>query len=134
MKKIINRLSLFWLLQIGGWSGYALLSLATILPFSNYPVDVYYVVTFVCGFASSLLLHGVCRRQWRSGLRFPGSFVVLLSFCVGLAYLITTAGMIAMQSPHSWHRLLSLITNFPGLGYHLVILVSWCSLYFGIKY
>jgi len=143
MKRILERISLFWLLQLGGWGGYAivlvtpdLVSLTTSL---TRRYMVFQTVGFLCNFtASSFVLRPVCRRQWLAGLRFPRSFLIVFACCAVLAYMTTTVALIAMTA--SAHlltpslRFSGLLGNLPGAVYAGLVLVSWCGIYFGIKY
>jgi len=135
---ILERVPLFWLLQLGSWSGYGIVYFAANVPFQTRDNLVMQEVMFACNFAASFVLHSVCRRQWRSGLRFPGSFLVVLAWCAGFSYLAATIGLIARQLyTHwltSWSRLAQLLENFPAMFTPGFILLSWCALYFGIKY
>src|SRR5262245_20026771 len=136
MKRILERISLFWLLQLGGWGGYAivlvtpdLVSLTTSL---TRRYMVFQTVGFLCNFtASSFVLRPVCRRQWLAGLRFPRSFLIVFACCAVLAYMTTTVALIAMTA--SAHlltpslRFSELLGNLPGAVYAGLVLVSWCG-------
>src|SRR5207248_2012366 len=133
-----KRISAFWLLQLGGWGGYAIVLFSTNYPFQTRDVMVFLGITFVGELAASFFLRFACRRQWRLGLRFPRSLIVILAWCTVGAYLIATASLIGYQSSRdwltSWSRLLMLSGDLPSTVRIEGVLISWCALYFGIKY
>src|ERR1041385_422179 len=138
IKALFKRIPLFWLLQLGGWAGWGVVYFATDFPFQTPDIRFAHAVNFVGTFVASFVMHSVCRRQWRAGLRFPKSLLVVLAWCSGLTYLIgTTVGIAAQVYIHwlnSWRRLSLLLLNFPGMFLPAFILLFWCGLYFGIKY
>ena len=138
MKRLFNRIPLFWLLQLGGWTGYGIVFLSAHFPFQT-PENMFMEeVGFFSTFAASFVMLPVCRREWRAGLRFPRTLFVVLAWCSGLAYLIATTFLVARQLyVHwltSWSLLPDLMLNFPGMFQPEFTLLSWCGLYFGIKY
>ena len=133
MKKFLKRIPLFWLLQLGGWSGYAALLIGSLLPTQNI-VLVYHGVALLAEFGSSFILHRVCRRTWRAGLRFPRSILVVLLWCAGLGYVSTTLGDIALHTAVRSFEGTFVLLDLPGTVFTGGILTSWCALYFGIRY
>src|SRR5262245_58714717 len=80
-------ISQFWMFQAAGWGAYAIVLLVSNLPFlGSRGVLAYRGASLVACFAASFVLHAVCRRQWRMGLRFPRSFLIVFAWCAGLAY------------------------------------------------
>src|SRR5690349_13175493 len=113
MKKFLKRIPLFWLLQLGGWGIYATVLIGSLLP-TQIIVLVYHGVALVCEFCSSFILHRVCRRTWRSGLRFPRSILVVLMWCAGLGYVSTTIGDVALHTVIPAFRGTFVLLDFPG--------------------
>src|SRR5262245_54136193 len=83
LKTILKRVPPFWLLQLGGWGAYGIVYFAANLPFQTRDMLFMQGVMFASNLAASFVLHSVCHRHWRAGLRFPRSFLVVLSWCVG---------------------------------------------------
>src|SRR5262249_5751048 len=135
MNAILERIPLFWLLQLGGWTSYLIVIVMAILPSQAADLRVFFIVAFVCDFGASFVLRSVCRRQWRAGLRFPRSLLVVFGWCAAFAYVTATIGLMATEGSArlltSWERLPQL-TAYAGRGGF--VLLSWCALYFGIKY
>src|SRR5262249_27045709 len=143
MKRILERISLFWLLQLGGWGAYAIVLITPDFASLTTPLTrrymVFQTVGVLCNFsATSFVLRPICRHQWRAGLRFPKSFSIVFACCAAFAYVTATVALIAMMA--SAHlltppiRFSELLGNLPGAFYAGLVLVSWCGIYFGIKY
>ena len=135
VKAILKRIPLFWLLQLSGWTGYLIVVVMAILPSQASDLRVFFIVAFVCDFGASFVLRSVCRRQWQAGLRFPRSLLVVFAWCAAFAYVTATVGLVATESST---RLLTSWAHLPQLTAYAVrggfVLLSWCALYFGIKY
>jgi two-component system sensor histidine kinase AlgZ len=147
IQSIFKGTSLFWVCQLAGWSLYALVLFVSNLPFlSVRSVITYRGASLITCFAASFVLRAVCRRQWRQGLRFPRSFLIVFAWCAGLAFASALLSFAAEQSfrnptdrvfiiEHAdWTPLLTLLINVPGTIGAGLILVAWSALYFGIKY
>lgn len=135
VKGFINRIPLFWLLQIAGWGGYAAALLLTSLPYLRlHDYLVYRSVGTAACFASSFLLLPLCRNLWRTQRSLTLAAAVILGSCWVLGFLSSALGLIAENHlktpppPFSWSSALS-----ASLGAGFVLLV-WATLYFGIKY
>ena len=126
----------FWPFQSVGWLAYGAILLLSTLPFSDEKMATvaYRSALFVCCFFASFALHIVCRRQWRRGFKLPGSLLLVLAWCSALALACAAVGMIAEYAfgvglpPFSVQMSLTSATT---AGFTLL---SWCALYFGIKY
>lgn len=130
-------LSLFWKLQLIGWTGYAIDRwIQTPNIFFREPFS-YIVVAFLL----SLGLRAVYRRVWR---RAPSVWkigaVAVLCSCVAaylwllLSSLLFWSGGLWQWPKESWSRVL-LDTLVYTLEHHKPFLfLSWSALYFGIKY
>src|SRR5215472_6203483 len=99
IQSIFKGTSLFWVCQLAGWSLYALVLFVSNLPFlSVRSVITYRGASLITGFAASFVLRAVCRRQWRQGLRFPRSFLIVFTWCAGLAFASALMSFAAEQS------------------------------------
>ena len=134
-----QRTGLFWTLQIGGWGLYGLAMFLALLPFMQWRAAIAYrgVFTGLC-FLSSLVLHVICRRLWRTQCRFPIVAALVLSFCSLAGYFTSMAAIVAEMK----------FSTMPDMGPHpslwlgsiggginaAMVLVAWAALYFGFKH
>ena len=135
VERIGRRIPSFWLFQSSGWLAYGIVLLLSTIPFNGEASMLAYRFTlFVSCFFASFVLRIVCRREWRRGFKLPGSMLIVLAWCSGLAVTCAVLGVIAEdvfgEGLHSFTTLLSL-TSATSAGF---VLLSWCALYFGIKY
>src|ERR1043166_6834725 len=133
-----KRIPPFWLLQLGGWTSYAIFFFPAHFRSGRPNMRFQQKGNFFSTFAPRFVMHSVCRRQWRAGLRFPKTVLVVVGWCAGLSYLIATAFVIAREiytrALIPWNRLPYLLENLPGVGHPGFTLLFWCAVYFGIKY
>jgi hypothetical protein len=127
----------FWALQLGGWTAYAL---ALMVPWlGRYPISVMWsnkLVIAATGLATSSLLRLVYRRVAREG--------------AGLAMLCVTAVAASVAGAFAWNAVASAILGrslqndsvllgalgrtfprFDGVLYHALVLLTWSLLYLG---
>jgi two-component system LytT family sensor kinase len=135
LRSIAKRLSLFWLLQAGGWTAYGLALFLATLPFLELrDVVVYRSVFTISCFAASFVLHMVCRKLWRGAVPWPRTLLTVLGCSYGLGYLCGAAALAAENrfgaEPHPliWSATMS---NAINAGF---VLLTWSALYFGVKY
>ena len=116
---LLKRIPPFWLLQLGGWSSYAIFYFPAYFRSERPDMRFTQSISFFSTFAASFVMHSVCRRQWRAGLHFPKTVLVVVGWCAGLSYLIATAFVIAREiytrALIPWNRLPYLLENLPGV-------------------
>ena len=136
MRHVPHRLFNFWTLQAGGWGAYGLAVFLATLPFlSLRDLVVYRTVFTICCFGASFILHSVCRSLWRLRTPLPRAFLIVL-LCSYLLGYVCGATALALESrfgmvpprPFSW------LASLSGAVSNGFVLLSWCALYFGIKY
>ena len=129
-----HRGRLFWILNIGGWTGYTVAAwlgaLAHEKPESYFAVIV---ATAISGFLATLPLRALFHWLW------PKSMAKLASIMI-LACYVTAFGWRWLQNllyydwvKNDWHpeHLMDYVSGVMGSFY---ILLCWSGLYFGIKY
>ena len=136
MRYLAKRLSLYWLLQAGGWGAYALGMFLATLPFLRIRDLVVYrsVFTLSC-FAASFALHVVCRKLWRRDAPSLRALLTVLAWSYGLGYFCATTALavedrFGFVPPHPflWKATFSGAINAGS------VLLAWSALYFGVKY
>jgi two-component system LytT family sensor kinase len=129
-----DRGRLFWILNIGGWTGYTVTAWLGALAHEK-PESYLAVITAtaVAGFAATLVMRLIYRRLWS---RSPGALlIVMIIVCYVLAL-----GWECLENVLYWdwvkksYRPEHLIDYFEGVMGSFYILSCWSGLYFGIKY
>jgi hypothetical protein len=131
---------LFWVLQLGGWTAYAV---ALMVPWlGRYPISVMWsnkLVIAATGLAASSVLRLIYRRVVREG--------------AGLVMLSVTAVVASVAGAFAWNSVASAILGrslqndsvllgalgrtlprFDGVLYHSLVLVTWSLLYLGARH
>jgi hypothetical protein len=133
-----ERLPLFWILQLAGWSGYAL-DRWILSPQFFFPVSLTYILV---AFGLSLCLRPIYRRVWAAGpsLLKVGLVSLLGSVAAGFFWLLVSQFIFWLLDFGPYPR----DARWPGylaetfiytLSHHKPFLfLSWSALYFGIKY
>jgi hypothetical protein len=133
-----NRCSLFWLLQLAGWAGYALDRWIQ-SPRYFFPVSFTYILI---AFGLSLCLRPIYRRVWAASpsLLAVGAAALLCSIAAGFCWLLASQLLFWLFDFGPYPR----GVRWPGylletfiytLSHHKPFLfLSWSALYFGIKY
>jgi two-component system sensor histidine kinase AlgZ len=137
MRDVSDRLLNFWTLQALGWGVYGLAVFLATVPYLSVRDVVVYRSTFTLScFGSSLILHVVCRRLWIRRTELARSFLIVLLCSYSLGYVCGAIALAADSrlgmAPMSFSWRASLTGTTPiANGF---VLLSWCALYFGIKY
>jgi histidine kinase/histidine kinase/DNA gyrase B/HSP90-like ATPase len=133
-----NRLSLFWILQLTGWAGYAL-DRWILSPRFFFPVSFTYILI---AFGLSLCLRPIYRRVWaaRPSLLKVGIVSLMGSIAAGFFWLLVSQFIFWLFDfgPYprdvAWPGYLA-ETFIYTLSHHKPFLfLSWSAVYFGIKY
>ena len=137
MRDVQDRLFNFWTLQAVGWGAYGVAVFLATLPYlADRNVVVYRSSFAVCCFGATFILHPVCRRLWRRRTPLARSFLIVLLCCYPLGYVCGAVALALdrrfgmVPRPFSWWDSLTGATPISN-GF---VLLSWCALYFGIKY
>ncbi len=138
LKKLTGRLSLYWLLQLVGWSGY-LVDRWIQGPSYFFPVPFTYILI---AFGLSCLLRPIYHRVWRSSPSVLKVGVVSVVCSIVAAFLWLLVSQILFRAfdfgPYPKNMALPFYlsaTFVYTLSHHKPFLfLSWSALYFGIKY
>jgi two-component system sensor histidine kinase AlgZ len=131
---------LFWTLQLGGWTAYAI---ALMLPWlGRYPISVMWsnkLVIAGTGLATSSLLRLLYRRALSEGTGVgPIASVSVLASVAGAFVWNATASTILGTSIHHDSVLLGALgrtfPRFDGVLYHALVLLTWSLLYLGARH
>lgn len=133
-----DRLSLYWALQIIGWSGYALDRYIQ-MPGHFFPVPFTYMLI---AFGLSLCLRPIYRRLWARSpsLLTVGVVAVLCSVAAAFLWLLVSQLLFRLFQFGPYPRNVALMaylgqTFIYTLSHHKPFLfLSWSALYFGFKY
>jgi two-component system, LytTR family, sensor kinase len=139
--RLRSSLSLFWLLQLTGWTAYGLMIYITflpVLPAEGSPLRLLHVksVRALIGFSLTLILHRIYKLCRARSLGFAQVALAVLLCSVVFGYVWVVCGNF-----YSWlinpaaFRLNEVLTRAPreALDYSYILL-TWSALYFGIKY
>lgn len=136
IEKLKGKVSLFWILQIAGWSGYALDRYLSEVRF--FPT---YFIYLVVAFFLTLLLRPIYR--WFYNQSPPVVAVGLMAvFCsIAAAFLWLLIGWfifwllgIARYPDAPWHVYVADTFKYTLIHHKPFLFLSWSALYFGIKY
>ncbi len=133
-----DRLSLYWVLQIIGWSGYALDRYIQ-MPGHFFPVPFTYILI---AFGLSLCLRPIYRRLWAKSpsLLTVGLVSLLCSIIAAFLWLLISQLIFRLFQFGPYPRNVTLVeylgqTFIYTLSHHKPFLfLSWSALYFGFKY
>jgi LytS/YehU family sensor histidine kinase len=123
------------MLQIGGWSLYALTTAVEYIPFRHMREQVDYRVAFLCStFFASFILYASCHFLLRRSTPLASALLLSLGLSYILGFLCTAvSALIALhlaepQTPVSWSMVASRAFEAA------IIFIAWSALYFGIKH
>ena len=131
---------LFWLLQLGGWTAYAI---ALMVPWlGRYPISAMWANKLVIagtGLAVSSVLRLVYRRVATAGVGFGGMGVlaVLASVAGAFAWNVIASAILGRSIQHDSLFLGALgrtLPRFDGVLYHALVLLTWSLLYLGTRH
>tara|TARA_R110002096_G_scaffold154_15_gene836 strand:+ start:3409 stop:4482 length:1074 start_codon:yes stop_codon:yes gene_type:complete len=131
---IRDRSRLFWVLNIGGWTGYTVA--AWVGAFAHEKPESYFAViavTAVSGFLLTIPLRLLFRSLWHKSVLTLASVIVLVCYVLGLAWRWLQNILYYDWVKDSWQpeHLMDYVGGVMGSFY---ILLCWSGLYFGIRY
>jgi two-component system, LytTR family, sensor kinase len=135
-----NNTRLFWSLQLGGWTAYAV---ALMVPWlGRYPISVMWsnkLVIAATGLATSSLLRVLYRRVTRDDSRIGViALAAIVASVVGAFVWNGAASTILGHSLQNDSVLLGALgrtlPRFDGVLYHTLVLLSWSLLYLGARH
>jgi two-component system LytT family sensor kinase len=131
---------LFWALQLGGWTAYAV---ALMVPWlGRYPISAMWwnkLVIAGTGLATTSALRLLYRRVAATGTGFGGigAVAVTASIVGAFAWNATASAILGRSLQHDSILLGALGRTFPrfdGAVYHALVLLTWSSLYLGARH
>jgi len=136
MRNLLQRVPLFWVLQIAGWGSYGLTLFLATLPYLGLRDFVAYRSVFSAAcFAVSFVMHRVCRKLWRDRAPWPRVLPTIVVFSYAAGYLCSVAAYRSeipfLAKPPTTNLWMAPVTGGFNAGF---ILMAWCGLYFGVKY
>ncbi len=129
-----QRIALFWLLQIGGWTGYALMNFLQGLIHEKQLIYILPSLVYaISGFILTLFLRHFYRWIWN---RPPAQILVLAAIASLLIGVIFEASRVLAYInlyPSDWN-LQAWWHAFQEFTLSWYVMLTWSGLYFGIKY
>ncbi|HEX6052254.1 MAG TPA: histidine kinase, partial [Gemmatimonadaceae bacterium] len=131
---------LFWLLQLGGWTAYAV---ALMVPWlGRYPISAMWsnkLVIAGTGLVTSSTLRLLYRRASRDGLGFGavGGLAVVAAAVGAFVWNATASAILGRSLQHDSILLGALgrtMPRFDGVLYHTLVLLTWSLLYLGARH
>jgi two-component system LytT family sensor kinase len=129
-----NRKRLFWILNIGGWTGYTIAAwlgaLAHEKPDSYFAVIL---VTALAGFAVTLLMRSIYQRLWNRPPLVLGAGIIFTSYAVAFPWRWLMNSLYWDWVKDGWRpeHTMDFVSGVMGSFY---IMLCWSGLYLGIKY
>ena len=138
---IEDKRRLFWLLQLGGWSGWAATFYLGVLVWGEAPENysVYLPLIAGIGLLLTLALRWIYRATWD---RSPGmrAFAILAaSYCAGVTWFLCRSVLFVSLFPQGTQGMPArgethLASYFSNSLSGVWVMLVWSALYFGIKY
>jgi two-component system, LytTR family, sensor kinase len=131
---------LFWALQLGGWTAYAV---ALMVPWlGRYPLSVMWsnkLVIASTGLLTSSGLRAIYRRVAREGASIPALSLLAVAASVAGAFAWNAAasailGRSLLNDSVLLGALGTTLPRFDGVLYHALVLLTWSSLYLGARH
>jgi two-component system LytT family sensor kinase len=129
-----NRATLFWVLQIGGWTAYTISQLVGSMVYD--PMVGYHKAVLVAagwGFMLSLGLRYICRWLWRQSPKVMLGVGILSCYLLALCWRAVNTHAYKYFVEPEW-EMKSVLEMFAGSITSTYLFVSWAGIYFGIKY
>lgn len=133
---ITQRIPLFWLLQISGWTGYMLLNFLQGLVLVDSRQFIYIIPSFlyaITGFALTLFLRQFYQWVWNRPPLQILIFVVIASLLIGTIFEASRVWAY-LNFYTSDAQLVVWWDAFRRFSLSLYVMLTWSGLYFGVKY
>jgi len=125
---------LFWLLQVGGWSGYCVMNFLQGLVHGKEPVYILPSIVYaIAGFMLTLLLRELYYRLWQRPPWILLPVATVASLLVGMMFEATRVLAYINLYPTDWY-LDTWWHAFEDFTLSWYLMMAWSGLYFGIKY
>lgn len=129
-----DRSRLFWILNVSGWTGYALAAWLGAL--AHEKPEAYFLVILaaaVSGFAGTLPLRILYRKLWSRSVVLLGSVTLLACYVIAFGWQWLRNVLYYDWVKNDWQpeELMDYVSGVMGSFY---IMLCWSGLYFGIKY
>jgi len=132
---IASKEAQFWLLQLAGWSGWAVAgSISWMYWMPDSPSIAIYAVAAVCGLTLSTVLRYCYRAIWRWPMAVRVGTALVLCYAVGGIWQVAKNLIVKHFMPEDMHLTPGFLGYFEGITASFYILVTWSGLYFGIKW
>jgi len=129
-----NRQRLFWILNIGGWTGYTVTAWLGALAHEK-PESYFAVIaaTALAGFVATLPMRHLYRKLWNRPPIVMGAGVIITSYVIAFGWRWLSNSLYWDWVKHGWRpeHFMDFVSGVMGSFY---ILLCWSGLYFGIKY
>ena len=125
----------FWLLQLAGWSGWAVAgSIGWIYWQPETPYVQVYTLCAIFGVAISTLLRQLYRRIWAWPIDRRAVAALLASYVSGAIWQLAKNLIVHSYLPDNDFAKMGWLGYFEGVTGSFYIMVTWSGLYFGIKW
>jgi len=132
---IVSKEVQFWLLQLAGWSGWAVAgSISWMYWMPDSPSIAIYAVAAVCGAVLSTVLRFCYRAIWRWPMAARVGTAVVLCYAIGGIWQVAKNLIVRHFMPGDMHLEPGFLGYFEGITAPFYILVTWSGLYFAIKW
>ncbi|PMQ06796.1 Sensor histidine kinase YpdA [Dyella sp. AD56] len=124
-----------WLLHVGGWVAYGLVSALGALPYRRaYPVLLYFAGTTAAAFLASFVMLALCRRLAAGRLPWPRAMTVIVacSYVLGVVCSVSGAALEAAAGhvgPEASHWRAVALVGFANAFSPAIMLVAWSAIY-----
>lgn len=132
---------LFWLLQLGGWTGWAATFYLSILVWGEPPEGylLYLPIISSIGMLITLGLRWVYKVTWERSLGMRGFAVLAASYCGGVIWVLARSlifyNLFPQRAAEMDEKGISLLAgHFDNSVSAVSVMLVWSGLYFGIKY
>jgi signal transduction histidine kinase len=134
-----NKRQLFWLLQVAGWSGWAMSFYLGVIMWGSPPERYYFYLPLIAtiGMLLTLVLRALYRHMWDMELTRRIIAIVAGSYAAGLIWMATRATLFHQLYPEerkiAERQGMELLSYFDGAVSAFWVMLVWSALYFGIK-
>jgi signal transduction histidine kinase len=134
-----DKRQLFWLLQLAGWSGWAMSFYLGVIMWGRPPENYYFYLPFIAtiGMLLTLVLRVLYRHMWEMEITRRIIAIVAGSYAAGLVWMATRSTLFHYLYPEERKVFerhgMELLSYFDGAVSAFWVMLVWSALYFGIK-